>query len=465
MNEILTRRGFIKDAAIAGAGLTALGLPRILRAEDEEVPPIIENVFSKEKGKLGSVVVASDAVNDETGKTHAILSLYSYPHRIDRVDFDPDLNKYIVISNTEPVPVLAARSIIGFANSNLPGNEKIIVGGFNEDRNATVAVSSDSGKSFEAKSVEDQYGNPISGKVSEIKRIHRTDYALLRITDIFGEGSQYALYNSDETNRLQLLSSASDDLPLPLLDNVSQSNDLSTVYVTGRMEAGIADVELDIADAFILGGSYRLEQLKNLDDVFTVRDETGRIEETHILQKFYPRPRIPERFIYKISAGDEEHPIKQSYSYLDDLIRQQLSETFGWEEYFMQRGVSTALLNNIHVFPDGKVWVTGEHGSVDFLPSIPLAMYFETGDEYIIKSGTEKLFPFGELKTVPSDIIDEPNFVMFRGKSKFSRNTETVNGIHVAIGASVGALIRTDANWTPLEETNPWYQIPSASQK
>lgn len=261
--ETLSRRGVLKGFAGLGAAVVSGSFPQVLSAENE-VPPILENVFTtdREKSTGGSVIKANDAVNDENGRTHAVYCLQE-GGQVQRIDFDPITNKYELRQNSARVPILMAQTIVGFANFKRYGNENIVVGGFDggspDPQTAVVAVSPDSGNTFESIPLTDNLEKPVMGVVKEMKRITNR-FALLSAGNIGDIKNQYGLFDS-ETNKFRLVSVASGDLPLPLLDNLKEGPDGSTIYVTGRVIRkshgnsyiqGVAGLRLDLDDAFII---------------------------------------------------------------------------------------------------------------------------------------------------------------------------------------------------------------------
>lgn len=454
----LSRRSFARAAASFGAAVAAGGFSRSRSAASSDIPQLIDQAFSKEEDEyLGRVVTDSTTINDKLGNTSAICSLVQYPPTIEVIDYDQKSNKYIPRSNTDHPPLQVARTVAGFVDAEKSGNEKIAVGGFNlakpGERTAAIASSVDSGSSFHPVKITDLNEELVKGEVSQLKQIPGTDLALFSIINN-NDNLLYGLYDF-RIDSARLITAEDENIRYPILDNVTTSKDLSEAYVTGRLNKGVADLKIDLFDAFVFDKNYRLEGFKHLDDVFDLRDEQGNIQKTYLLQNLMDHPAFPTRHIFEIDEAGNNRNI--DCAVFDPLVNQKLIDTLGQDKKNFIYGEWTSVrLKNINVFENGVAWVTGAHAS-DF-GLLPFAMNFETGEDLVIP-GTELPFVFAGQRKFPSDILDEADFVRFQGKSILPGKPEIVNMIHFTLGASIGAGIQTDWNWKPLRDAQPWSQI------
>ncbi|MBI2034744.1 MAG: hypothetical protein HYT11_03380 [Candidatus Levybacteria bacterium] len=468
-SEALSRRAFIRGSTAFSAAVTT-----------GDVPDILEDVFTPdvEKGRgKRFFVAANDAVNDNQGRTAAVYSLRRYGSLVEKVDFIPTTEKYELRPNSAPVPIRIpekAETIVGFANNGTSGNEKIIVGGYNEDESrrqyAAIAISSDSAETFEPFSLNGYDGQEVRGQVREIEKIPSTDIALLRISNQYDIGNQYGIYDA-KSDEFRLIAAATDDLPL--LDNLYVNpSDPAKVIGTGRIirsweyprAQGIADFTLDLEDAVITSGSYRLSNyLIGLDDVFVLRDDQGEAQETFVLQTIRYQDSI-YRLAHRIKQDDlesENYKIETGFEYgqgYDEMIRKSLKGLSKWHDE-MTRYPITANLKNIHVFPQGHTWLTGEYQTIT--GNLPLAIYQNTGEEGALADEESVLpFFFPYLMTFPSSINQEPEFVKLWNGHQLPGIDEAVHGVLFNLEAGGGAMIETDENRVPLDEIVPWYQNP-----
>ena len=266
MAENLSRRGFLKG--VAGFSF--------LRATDNGVPRLLSDSYTTDPKELlgGHIpVVAVAAVNDNEGKTAAVYSLLNYGN-VQRVDFDPKSDSYKLDDVLVKVHLKNSSSIVGFADSGKPGNEKLVVGGDG------IETSSDSAKTFSSLPLETPDGELIAGDVLQMKRVPFTNKAILRVGHQWSDNQQYVIYSADSDN-FRLISGQTG--PLPLLDDLYVNpDDPNRLFGTGRIErdgnpydTAISDFEIDLDDAYLHSSTTREDDLLYLVDVSVLRGRDG----------------------------------------------------------------------------------------------------------------------------------------------------------------------------------------------
>lgn len=478
MSEVLSRRSFVKDAAVAGTAVVAVGLPRVLRAADK-VPPILEGAFTedREKARGGRLIDANDAVNDDQDHTVAVYSLRS-DGRVERVDLDTESGKYELEPNSLQVPMRDAQKIVGFANHDEPGNEKVVVAGYDgtndlRKQNAVISISADSGRTFgPAVTLMNESGRSYIGRVNETEKIPNLNQALLRASNIYDNGSQYYIYDAD-TDELKLVYAISEDVPL--LDNLSvDPDDKSTLYGSGRVVSqweggpytrGIADFTLDLENHVITDGSHRLEKhFMKLEDMFVGDPRNGLDQDMYALQTVTEPGYYPLRLLHRIKKEDQkDYDIREGFDYgfqLDSMAKDLLKGVSGFYDEAVKYDMIT-YFKNIHVFPQGHAWATGYY-STAIAGSLPLAVFMpQVNLENPLDDSQIFLFP--DLLSFPSEIKQKPEFVTFWSGQNLPGKDESVHGVVFNLEAGRTTMIETDENHVPLSG-DIWYQRPGESQ-
>lgn len=474
----LNRREILKQAGAFGIAAAVTGkLPGVLRASDEGVPPILEGAVTtdnKEANKKRKFILTNHAVNDRDGRTTAVYSLQS-DNQIERLDFNPKTGKYELRSNTAPVPMRKALAITGFADSGENGNEKIIVGGYQGDnsynsQSVAIAVSSDSGQTFKSLVPKGILG----GQVKEIKKIPtlESDMAIARVSNQQDVESQYIIYDAKD-DRLQLVASATDDLPL--IDNVFSAKNSSEASIAGRvirrdqqgmpMVMGIANLKLDLKNGIVTNGNYNLDRyLVYLDDLFELRDDAGEVYEYFALQSINDPNYGLLRLIHRIKLEELEkgtYNIEDGFEYgqgYDQMVLNSFFEIPGLRRDLTDYRITTHV-RNIDVYPGGHTWLTGGIDTVS--GELPIGVYQMTNEEGPI-ADEDSIRPalFLDMTTIPSGIKDQPEEVMFKGKNNPNpKESEAVYGMLFNLQAGATAIIETDANRVPFNGPE-WYQMP-----
>lgn len=457
----LTRRELLGKTTALGLGFAADLASRLHARAADNIPYSLSDTFTTHAEEIhaGFVTVSLDAVTDEKGVTSAVYSLLN-DGTMRKIVYSSQLGKYELSEQPAVVPIDVHSSIVGFANYGSQGNELLVVGGHNTSADhytkyATLAISRDSGGSYEPFPLRNEKGEKVEGIIREMKRIPFNNKVLFRIGHERSVIHQFGIYDI-QTNKFSLVSGEFEELPL-LDDLYVHPDNPSALLGCGRIVrkdeqgepyiAAINDFILDIDNAVIHSSITHHESLPYLDDVQVIRDEDGRPKEIYALQSLSDAKFTYARNVYKLDPDNPEaEPFGFDYGALDYWLVAAMDKSTYWNQEYIKQGVSV-FLKHIRTFPHGT-WVTGFYQT--FSSQRPFAAYWQPDEKSFPDNKTLRVYPFDKILTFPSVVAEQPKSIIFRKGNSLGKTTDgKIYGWYLDLQAAGGAIIQTNQDKSP----------------